>query len=233
MATIYVINPNSTQSVTDGIDEALDPLRSDHGPEIECLTLSEGPPGIQSQRDVDGVIVPLLKRAAALENRSAAFVIACFSDPGLHSLREQSARPVFGIAECGVLTALSIGQRFGVIAILPASIPRHLRYFGAMGVTDRLAGEVAVNMGVVDLADEELTFTRMADCGRTLRDDRGAHVVVLGCAGMARHRAPLEHTLGVPVVEPSQAAVAMAIGRVRLGGTASTFGGAPERRSIR
>ena len=127
MATIYVINPNSTQSVTDGIDEALDPLRSDHGPEIECLTLSEGPPGIQSQRDVDGVIVPLLKRAAALENRSAAFVIACFSDPGLHSLREQSARPVFGIAECGVLTALSIGQRFGVIAILPASIPRHLR----------------------------------------------------------------------------------------------------------
>src|ERR1700685_4397632 len=102
MATIYVINPNSTQSVTDGIDEALDPLRSDDGPEIECLTLTEGPPGIQSQRDVDGVVAPLLKRAPALENQAAAFVIACFSDPGLHSLREQSAQPVFGIAECGV-----------------------------------------------------------------------------------------------------------------------------------
>ena len=233
MATIYVINPNSTQSVTDGIDEALDPLRSNDGLDIECLTLAEGPPGIQSQRDVDGVIAPLLKRAAALENQAAAFVIACFSDPGLHSLREQSARPVYGIAECGVLTALSIGQRFGVIAILPASIPRHLRYFGSMGVTDRLAGEVAINMGVVDLADEELTFTRMADCGRTLRDDHGAHVVVMGCAGMAKCRAPLEDMLGIPVVEPSQAAVAMAMGRVRLGGTASTFGRAPERRSIR
>jgi len=160
-------------------------------------------------------------------------VIACFSDPGLHSLREQSARPVFGIAECGVLTALSIGQRFGVIAILPASIPRHLRYFGAMGVTDRLAGEVAINMGVVDLANQELTLTRMTDCGRALRDNHGAHVVVMGCAGMARCRAPLEDTLGIPVVEPSQAAVAMAMGRVRLGGTARTFGGAPDRRSIR
>src|SRR5262249_29629055 len=124
MPTIYVINPNSTKAVTAAIDEALEPLRSNDGPEIECLTLAEGPPGIESQRDVDSVIEPLLKRTAALENHAAAFVIACFSDPGLHSLREQSARGVFGIAECGVLTALSIAQRFGVIAILPA---RHNR----------------------------------------------------------------------------------------------------------
>jgi allantoin racemase len=35
-----------------------------------------------------------------------------------------------------------------VIAILPASIPRHLRAFGAMGVMDRLAGDRALNLGV-------------------------------------------------------------------------------------
>jgi allantoin racemase len=226
MSTIYVINPNSTEAVTAAIDEALEPLRSDDGPEIECLTLAEGPPGIQTQRDVDGVIAPLLKRAAALENRAAAFVVACFSDPGLHSLREQSARPTFGIAECGVLTALSMAQRFGVIAILPASIPRHLRYYGAMGVIDRLAGELAINVGVVDLANEELTLSRMTECGRTLRDVHGADVVVMGCAGMTKYRPVLEGELGIPVVEPTQAAVTMAIGRVRLGGTAKTFGAA-------
>ncbi len=229
MATIHVINPNSTVSITAAIDDAVEPLRSNTGPEIECATLAEGPPGIQTQRDVDGVIAPLLKRAAALENRAAAFVIACFSDPGLHSLREQSARPVFGIAECGVLTALSIAQRFGVIAILPASIPRHLRYFGAMGVIDRLAADVPLNIGVVDLANEDLTFSRMADCGRALRDIHGADVVVMGCAGMAKYRAPLEDAISIPVVEPTQAAVTMAIGRVRLGGTAKTFGGPSER----
>jgi len=228
MATIYIINPNSTAAVTAAIDEALEPLRSHDGPQLECVTLAEGPPGIQSQRDVDGVIAPLLKRAAALENGAAAFVIACFSDPGLHSLREQSARPVLGIAECGILTALSMAQRFGVIAILPASIPRHLRYIAAMGVTDRLAADIAVNIGVVDLADEGRTFSRMADCGCALRDDHGAGVIVMGCAGMARYRAALEDTLGIPVVEPTQAAAAMAIGRVRLGGTAKTFGAALE-----
>jgi Asp/Glu/hydantoin racemase len=38
----------------------------------------------------------------------------------------------------------------------------------------------------------------------------------MGCAGMARYRKPLQDELGIPVVEPTQAAVAMAIGRVRL-----------------
>ena len=227
MRTIYVINPNSTEAITAAIDEALAPLRSNDGPEIECLTLAEGPPGIESQRDVDSVIAPLLKRAAGLENHAAAFVIACFSDPGLHSMREQSARAVFGIAECGVLTALSIAQRFGVIAILPASIPRHQRYFGAMGITASLAGELAINLGVVDLANEDLTLSRMTDCGQTLRDVHGADVIVMGCAGMTKYRLILEAALNIPVVEPTQAAVTMAIGRVRLGGTAKTFGGVP------
>ena len=224
MATIYVINPNSTQAVTDAIDEALDPLRAIDGPEVECVTLAEGPPGIETQRDVDGVVMPLLGRAATLENSAGAFVIACFSDPGIHSLREQSARPVFGIAECGVLTALTIAPRFGVLAILPGSIPRHQRYFAAMGVTDRLAGEIAIDIGVAGLADEKRTFARLTECGTALRDGCDADVVVMGCAGMARYRAALEDALAIPVVEPTQAAVTMAIGRVRLGGTAKRFG---------
>lgn len=217
--TIYVINPNSSTVVTAGIDEAMAPLRVAGGPQITCLTLEEGPPGIQSQRDVDGVIGPLLRRAAALENDAAAFVIACFSDPGLHALREQSRRPVLGIAECGVLTALTLGQRFGVIAILPTSIPRHLRYFGAMGVMQRFAADLPIGMGVADLADGETTLARMIDVGRRLRQDHGADVLVMGCAGMARFRQPLEEAVGIPVVEPTQAAAAMALGRVLLHST--------------
>jgi Asp/Glu/hydantoin racemase len=215
--TIFVINPNSSEAVTAGIDVAVEPLRSSDGPEIACVTLAEGPPGIESQRDVDGVTGPLLKMAAKLENAASAFVVACFSDPGMHSLREQSKLPVLGIAECGVLTALTLGQRFGVIAILANSVPRHLRYFGAMGVTDRLAGELPVGLGVAELSDRERTFDRMTNVGNSLRDAHGADVVVMGCAGMASYREPLEKTLGIPVVEPTQAAVTMAIGRVRLG----------------
>lgn len=216
-SSIIVINPNSNAAVTAGIDTALTPLRMSGGPEIRCLTLKEGPPGIQSQRDVESVTLPLAKLAQSLEGEAGAFVIACFSDPGLHLVREAVKVPVLGIAECGVLTALTMGQRFGVIAILKASIVRHHRIWGAMGVNDRLAGERSIDMAVADLADRERTLARMIDVGSKLRDDDGANTIVMGCAGMAPLRDRLQDALGMPVVEPTQAAVTMAIGRVRLG----------------
>jgi allantoin racemase len=215
--TIYVINPNSTRAVTAGIDAAMAPLRMVGGPAIECLTLDAGPPGIQTQHDVESVTLPLLQLAASLQPRAAAVVIACFSDPGLHLLREAWPVPVLGISECGLLTALTLGQRFGVIAILPTSIPRHLRTYGAMGLRDRFAGELAVGLQVTELGDRELTLARMIATGRRLRDEQGADVIVMGCAGMAAYRDALQQAVGIPVVEPSQAAVAMAIGRVQLG----------------
>src|SRR5919109_4015859 len=193
MAAILVINPNSTESMTRVIDEACEPLR----------------------------ISPLLAFVRKHEPRYEAFVIACYSDPGLHSLREVTKKPVLGIAECGILTALTLGQRFGVIAILQQSIARHLRYMGALGVMNRFAGELPVGLGIAELGDERRTYERMVDVGKRLRAEHGADVLVMGCAGMARHRKPLQDAVGVPVVEPTQAAVAMAIGRVRLSWEAS------------
>jgi Asp/Glu/hydantoin racemase len=213
---ILVINPNSTEAVTRGIDEAVEPLRIPGGPAIECVTLKEGPPGIETQQHVDGVVPHLLSLVLQKEKQYAAFVIACYSDPGLHSIREVTKKPVLGISECGILTALTLGHRFGVIAILQQSIPRHLRYVGALGVTDRLAAELPVGLGVVELSDEKKTFGRMVEVGRTLREEHGADVLVMGCAGMARYRKPLQDEIGIPVVEPTQAAVGMAIARVRL-----------------
>jgi Asp/Glu/hydantoin racemase len=214
---IVIINPNSTEAVTKAIDAALAPLRMAGGPELVCQTLAEGPPGVESQSDADSVIAPLCRSIAAQGNAASAFVIACFSDPGLHAARETTERPVLGIAECGILTALTLGQRFGVISILKKSIPRHLRYYGAMGVRGRLAGDLPIGLGVTELGDADTALGRMVEVGAELRDRHGADVLVLGCAGMARYRDRLEQALGVPVVEPTQAAVTMAIGRVRLG----------------
>jgi Asp/Glu/hydantoin racemase len=162
------------------------------------------------------VVAPLLALVKKNEKKYSAFVMACYSDPGLHSVREATKKPVLGISECGILTALTLGQKFGVIAILKQSIPRHLRYVSALGVSERLAGELPVGLRVVELSDEKKTFRRMVDVGKALRDTHGADVVVMGCAGMARYRKPLQDAIGIPVVEPTQAAVAMAIGRVRL-----------------
>ncbi|KQT54308.1 Asp/Glu racemase [Aureimonas sp. Leaf454] len=214
--TIYIINPNSSRLVTDGIDRALEPLRAASPVPIAAIQLDEGPKGIETQAHVDGVVSPLLARAASLEAEASAFVTACFSDPGLAALREQSRHPVLGIAESAILTAMTLGQRFGILSILSRSVPRHLRMLGAMGVMDRLAADLPLELGVAELADGDRTLARLREVGFHLRDRHGAEVVILGCAGMASHRADLSAALGCPVVEPCQAAAAMAIGRVAL-----------------
>jgi len=212
---IRVINPNSNENVTRGLDAAVAPLRFADGPEIVCTTLSEGPFGIETQQHVESVTSPL-RALVESDNASDAFVIACYSDPGLHVCREGTARPVFGIAECGVLTALTRAERFGVIAILQRSIARHLRYLRQLGLTDRLAGERPLELSVAETASEK-TLPRMIEVGRALKEEDGANAIVMGCAGMARHRKPLEDALGIPVIDPTQAAVTMAIGAVALG----------------
>ena len=210
---ILVINPNSNPAVTAGFDQALAAFRFADGPSIRCATLAEGPFGIESQRDVEAVTLPL-RRMVEEDNAADAFVIACYSDPGLHACREGTRRPVFGIAECAVLTVLARADRFGVIAIAQPSIRRHTRYLRQMGLSARLAGERPLNMSVAETASGERTFERMVEVGRALVEEDGADAIVLGCAGMARHRRPLEATLGVPVVDPTQTAVTMAIGAV-------------------
>ena len=138
-------------------------------------------------------------------------MIACYSDPGVEACREARRAPVFGIQEAGVLSAMARADLFGVIAISSAAIVRHRRFMRRMGVLDRCAGDLALDMSVDETARGEGTFARLEEVGAALAD-RGAGALVLGCAGMARHRAPLESALGLPVIDPTQAAVTMALG---------------------
>jgi Asp/Glu/hydantoin racemase len=209
------VNPNSNEAVTKGLAAALAPVRFADGPEIECRTLAEGPYGIETQEHVESVTLPL-RRLVAGSNDIDAFVIACYSDPGLAVCREATARPVFGINEAGVLTALARGEHVGVIAISQRSLRRHVRYMRQLGLMDRFAGERPLNMSVAEVASGAKTLDRMIEVGEELRDKDAADVIVMGCAGMARHRQPLEAALGIPVVDPTQAAVAMAIGAVQF-----------------
>jgi allantoin racemase len=213
--SILVINPNSSTSVTAAIDAAMAPLRLPSGPEIEVVRLAEGPPGIASQHDADSVAAPLARLIAG--RRADAFVIACFSDPGLHGAREAAGgRPVLGIGEWGLLAALSLGERFGVIALSRASVQRQQRMVRQMGLEARYVGSHPIDASATETTHDAI-FDRLAEAGRTLVGERNANVVVLGCAGMASHRARLERAIGLPVVEPSQRAVAAAIGAVLVG----------------
>jgi len=86
-----------------------------------------------------------------------------------------------------------------------------------LGIESRMAGDLPLGLGVLELQDSAIALRRMRSVGARLRDEQGADVLVMGCAGMAALRKPLQESLGIPVIEPVQAAVSMAMGAVLPG----------------
>lgn len=214
MKKILVLNPNSSIGVTESMNEALAPLRFPGGPEIVCATLSGTPAGIETQEDVESVVMPVLRHFRA--TNADAYVIACFSDPALQLCREEIAQPVLGIAESAYLAAVGLGDRFGVVSIRTGSIGRHLRAIRLMGLEDKLAGDRAIDMGVIEMNQKERAIARIVEIGTVLRDVDGAKSLILGCASMGTYRAEIEGRLNMPIVDPVQAATLRAMGFLML-----------------
>lgn len=214
MKKILVINPNSNDAVTHGLQECLSPLQIPSLVTIECMTLTEGPFGIESRLDSESVVLPTHRVVMEREDADA-YVIACYSDPGLALCREATHKPVFGIQESGLFSALQRGERVGVVALGPRSIARHLPYIRALGLQSRLAAERPLNMSVAE-SEEAAAYPKIEEVARTLVEQDMADTLLMGCAGLARHCEQLEQALGVPVTEPTQAAVTQALGAVLL-----------------
>ncbi|MGE0223878.1 MAG: aspartate/glutamate racemase family protein [Acetobacteraceae bacterium] len=211
MARILVVNPNCSPDCSAGISEAIAPFRFPDGPALDVVTLAEGPPAIYSWRDWHGVVEPLCR----LIERTPAdvYVIACASDPGIEAARASTDRPVLGVFRSALATAAARAERFGVIAIVDASKARHMAALRAMGLESRLAAEVALNVTMETLLRPEAARARLIAAGQELAR-AGAETVILGCTGMAHHRAAIEDAVGLPVIEPCQAAAALALGTV-------------------
>jgi allantoin racemase len=209
MARILVINPNCSEACSAGISAALDPFRFAGGPVLDVATLNEGPPAIYSWRDWHAVVDPMCR----LVERSQAdvYVIACASDPGIEAVRTVTSRPVLGIFRSAVATAVARAERFGVIALVDSSKARHRQALRAMGLEDRLAGEVALNVSMDVLLDPLAAQAALVAAARELAA-MGAETLILGCTGMAHHAAVLRQEINLPVIEPAQAAASLAVG---------------------
>jgi len=214
MSRILAINPNSNESVTEGLRESLQEFNS--SADIECCTLEEGPFGIETGEDIVNVI-PLVLQKISESPEFDVYVIACYSDPGLAECNEMFSKPVFGLQRSAIEKAISIGDKFGVLALSEQSIERHLAYMRGLGLDGQLAGELPLDISVDEAANDAGSFGKIISQGRRLIDESGADVLILGCAGMTSHRKPSEKVLQVPVIEPAQAAVSIAIEALKSG----------------
>lgn len=205
MKTILVLNPNSSPEVTAAMERACAGIDLHPGHRTIFHTLSGMPAAIESQRDVETVAMPACDHL--LTHAADAYVIGCVSDPGLALCRAELAAPVVGIGEAAYREASLVGGPFGVVSISPASVARHARAIAALGLSPCLAADRPLGLGVLELLDAGRAIARIAEVGRVLRDHDGAKVLILGCATMGVYRPQIEQALGMPVVDPVQAAV--------------------------
>jgi Asp/Glu/hydantoin racemase len=211
MVRVLVINPNRSSACSAGIDAAVAPFRFPGGPAIAVVTSPDGPPAIYSWHDWHAAVGPMCEVIKATP--ADAYVVACASDPGIEAARATTDRPVFGIFRAAIATAAARFERFGVIAIVEASKARHALALRAMGLEQRLVGEIALDVTMEALLDPVATRARLIEGARALAA-AGAEAIVLGCTGMVHHHRAITAAVGVPVIEPCQAGVLLALGAV-------------------
>ena len=208
MRRVLVINPNSNESVTEGLRRSLTGFGE--RAVIDCCTLEQGPFGIESDEDV-AAAGPLVAERIAASAHYDAYVIACYSDPGLDACRDRFDRPVFGMQQSALETAVAQGGRFGVLALAEDSIARHLAYIEKLGLSDRLARELPLDITVDAAANDPATLEKVISTGRRLVEEFSVDSIILGCAGMAQIADAADRQLPVPVIEPTRAAVTLAL----------------------
>lgn len=148
-----------------------------------------------------------------------AAVTGCFVDSAVREARVAATIPIVGAGQSSIALAQTLGDRFGVVTILPSLVPDIEHLVSGMRVAHLCAGVEAIGLdagGVTDAPDEALSRTE--ESARYLVS-RGAQVILLGCLSYSFTPIAKElgARLGLPVVDPLRAAIGVAYAQVSMG----------------
>jgi allantoin racemase len=210
MRKILVIDPITTDFFNDMTKNYLEEIKSSDI-EIEVVNIKAGPSSIETFYDEAFALPGILKTVDEYKTRCDAIVINCFADPGINAARELTDIPVVGPAEASMMIALMLGHKFGVISTFRNTGPWVELQTRNMGIEQRLAGAVGIDIPVLELgSDLKKTARYLVDAARDLIESKGAEVIILGCTGMAPVARIVKEELEVPVIEPMATAFKVA-----------------------
>ncbi len=131
MSLIQVINPNTSQAMTETIGHAARAVAA-LGTDIIAVCPSQGVPSIEGHFDEAIAAIGVLEQVKLGKAQGVSgHVIACFGDPGLLAARELASGPVIGIAEAAMHTATLVATRFQLSRRCPARWSSHAIYFSS------------------------------------------------------------------------------------------------------
>ena len=147
---IFVINPNTSESMTDHIRRELEKIKRPDT-ELTVVNPEHGPVSIESAYDEALAGPPTLELVRrANEEGYDAIVLACFSDPSLDAAKEVSDVPVIGIEEATLHLAAMLGHKFSIMTSLSSRIPTRDLHVRLHGLESAFASAPALNMPVLE-----------------------------------------------------------------------------------
>jgi Asp/Glu/hydantoin racemase len=214
---LLLLNPNTSQSVTDRIAGAARNVASP-ATELAAVTAPRGVPYIATRAEatIGGAVA--LEMLAELHGGFDAAVIAAFGDPGLGGARELFPLPVIGLAEAGMLTACMLGRQFAIVTFSQSLEAWYEECVAWHGLRERCAGVFALAGSFESISDvQEEKEGLLVELANQALDRARADVVVLAGAPLAGLARRVRDRIPVPVVDCVEAAVRQAETLAALG----------------
>ena len=215
---IFVINPNTSESVTEHIRRELEKIKRPDT-ELTVVNPEHGPVSIESVYDEALATPPTLELVGkANEEGYDAVVLACFSDPGLDAAKEISDIPVIGIEETTMHVAAMLGHKFSPTTNFRNRVSARELHSRWRGVESAYGSTLVTNMSVLEMdANPEKAKARILELARKAVEEDGTEVIILGCAGLAGYAEDIERELGAVVLDPTSVAFKVAEAIADLG----------------
>ena len=207
MPTALVINPNTSERMTAEIEAT---AKRVFLPPWDCTVICApaGPESLESWSDyhlASIAMLPLVEKHPDADG----IVLACFGDPGLYLLKESCSVPVVGIAEASMSLAVLLGARFGILAGMGRAVELMDSMVRTYGMEARYAGTISLEMRVLDFDQDRATTLHVLEgASRQLRE-KGAEVLLLGCAGLTAFVQQLQARVEMPVIDSVEAGCRM------------------------
>ncbi|KAI1394437.1 Asp/Glu/hydantoin racemase [Hypoxylon trugodes] len=197
---ILVLNPNSSQAMTDGMLTVINSLDSAYSTEIHTYTgPSSAPASINDGNDLEESTKAVLADPSFLDSPFDGVVVACFSaHPLVPSLQNRERHlAVTGIFEASIQAALSLlrpSETWGIVTT-GKFWEKHLtdgvkEYVGAYKVdeNEKFAGVESTGLNASDFhhgVDPAVIRQKLKEATKRLLAKSEIACIVMGCAGMA------------------------------------------------
>lgn len=205
---LLIINPNTSQGVTDRIREAANGVARS-GDVFTTLCPAFGPELIVTPDDAEQARRAVVETVKTYDKPCDGIVLASFGNTGAQEVRAlRPDIPVIGIASAAFSIAAALGGPFGIVTFGQSLVADLQTKAAEAGMADLLLGTAALE--ITDFGDPGTVQIRHAEGLRQLclqMHQRGAKAVVMGGGPLAGLAAKLAPACPVPLIDGTQGAL--------------------------